>query len=266
MAADDEDLEGVEDWEDEPSTLAMTHAAPGALAQQAPAGALSTGATRPRSGLSIDPQQVAAEYQAVVQAKKLQREGRAASDAQAQVDDALVEEKILGSKCAWRGSFLTVDSVDVQLPNGDATVHEVVRHPGAVAIIALDGTGRILLVHQYRTALERVTHEIPAGKLDPGEDIEECARRELSEETGYTAGTLRYLIPVATAAGYSDEIIHLFMATDLTPGEQHPDSDEFIAVEWADLKDFINDVLDGKVEDSKTIIAAFICDAIAHRL
>ena len=77
---------------------------------------------------------------------------------------------------------------------------------------------------------------------------------------------MRYLIPVATAAGYSDEIIHLFMATDLTPGEQHPDSDEFIAVEWADLKDFINDVLDGKVEDSKTIIAAFICDAIAHRL
>lgn len=90
--------------------------------------------------------------------------------------------------------------------------------------------------------------------------------RELSEETGYTAGKMSYLIPIATAAGYSDEIIHLFMATDLAPGKAHPDEDEYIASQWMDLAELIDLVLDGRIEDSKTVIAALACDAIARRL
>lgn len=177
-----------------------------------------------------------------------------------------LSENIVSSDQAWRGSFLKVDDVTVEMPDGAVRHHEVVRHPGAVAIVALDEGNRILLVNQYRTALERVTVEIPAGKLEPGEDPMECARRELEEETGYTAGRISYLIPVATAIGYSDEIIHIFMATDLVAGVAHPDEDEFVASQWMDLSELIDLVLDGRIEDSKTIIAALACDAIARRL
>ena len=183
-----------------------------------------------------------------------------------QVDDEALSEKILDSHRAYNGSFLKVDDVDIELPNGNRKVHQVIRHPGAVAVIALDGEGRVLLVRQYRTALERVTVEIPAGKLEIGEDPEEAIRRELSEETGYTAAEIRYLAPIATAVGYSDEIIHIYMATGLTPGAAHPDDDEFLASEWVSLDCLIDSVLDGRIEDSKTVIAALICDALRHRL
>ncbi|MDR3053037.1 MAG: NUDIX hydrolase [Coriobacteriales bacterium] len=175
-------------------------------------------------------------------------------------------ETILSSARAYSGSFLNIDQLDVELPNGHRAVREVLRHPGAVAIIAVDRDNRVLLVQQYRTALERITLEIPAGKLEPGEDCLACAKRELAEETGYTAHEMRYLAPIAIAAGYSDEIIHLFLATNLEAGEANPDEDEFVACQWMLLEDLIDDVLDGKVEDSKTVIAALLCDAISRRL
>lgn len=177
-----------------------------------------------------------------------------------------IEETIVSSKRSWDGGFFGVDTVDVELPNGEERTRSIVRHPGAVGIIALDDENRILLVNQYRTALERVTLEIPAGKLEHGEAAEECAQRELEEETGFHAGTLKYFIPYVPAAGYSDEVIHLFLATDLTPGAAQPDDDEFIAVQWMPVADLIDLVLDGQIEDSKTIIAALACDAIARRL
>lgn len=183
-----------------------------------------------------------------------------------QVSDPSLEETILDSRRAFDGGFLKVDAVDVKLPNGNVKTHEVVRHPGAVCIIALDDNERILLVRQYRTSLERVTIEVPAGKLDAGEDPLDAVRRELSEETGYTAQNIRRIASIAPAAGYSDEIIHLYMATDLSAGPAHPDEDEFIAAEWVDLECFIDSVLDGRIEDSKTVIAALICDALRHRL
>ncbi len=179
---------------------------------------------------------------------------------------ALLEEHIVGSETAFNGGFLKVDHVDVVLPNGKPASREVIRHPGAVAIVALDDAGRVLLVHQYRTALERVTVEIPAGKLDLGEDPAHAAQRELKEETGYTAGRLDYLMPIACAAGYSDEIIHLYMATGLEHGMSCPDEDEFVAASWVQLEDLVDDVLDGRIEDSKTVIAALICDAMRHRI
>ncbi len=181
-------------------------------------------------------------------------------------EDGRLSEKIIGTEKIWGGNFLQVESVEVELPDGEQATRDIIRHPGAVGIIAIDDDNRILLERQYRCALERLTLEIPAGKLDVGETAEECARRELEEETGYTAGKMAYLIPIASAAGYSDEIIHLFMATDLKPGLAHPDSEEFVATFWMDIEELIDMVLDGKIEDSKTIIAALTCDAIAHRI
>lgn len=180
--------------------------------------------------------------------------------------DELLEERIIDSEPVFKGGFLNVEAVNITLPDGKHTVHEVVRHPGAVAIIALNDRGEVLLVRQYRTALERVTVEIPAGKLERGEDPLKAAQRELQEETGYTAGRMDYLMPVAVAAGYSDEIIHLYMATELSAGVAHPDEDEFVAAEWVALDKLVDSVLDARIEDSKTVIAVLICDAMRHRL
>jgi len=177
-----------------------------------------------------------------------------------------LEATILGSNRVWDGGFLHVDEVELKMPNGDVVTHEVLRHPGAVAIIAVNEAGQVLLVRQWRTTLERVTLEIPAGKLEPGEDPQECALRELQEETGYSAGSIRYLIPVACAAGYSDEIIHIYLASKLQPGVAHPDQDEFVEPLWMDLNELVDMVLDGHIEDSKTIIGALAWDAIASRL
>ena len=166
-----------------------------------------------------------------------------------------ISEEILSSDAVYRGNFLQLDDVTLRLPNGSIAHHDVIRHPGAVAIIALRDD-KIILVRQYRTALERITLEIPAGKLERGEDLESCARRELEEETGFQAGSLEYLLPVAVAAGYSDEVIHLFRATDLHFVAAHPDDDEFVAVEMIPVSEFIAACQAGKIEDSKTLLAA----------
>ena len=180
--------------------------------------------------------------------------------------DERLGASILGSNRIFDGGFLHIDEVELEMPNGDVVTHEVLRHPGAVAIIAVNEAGQVLLVRQWRTTLERVTLEIPAGKLEPGEDPQDCALRELQEETGYTAGSIRYLIPVACAAGYSDEIIHIYLASNLQPGLAHPDQDEFVEPLWMDLSELVDMVLDGRIEDSKTIIGALAWDAIASRL
>lgn len=190
-----------------------------------------------------------------------QAEGTAATGP----DDGLSEE-ILSSSTAWRGGFLSVDDVTVRLPNGHIAQRDVVRHPGAVAVIALTDDGKLVLVHQYRTALEQVTLEIPAGKLEVGEDPARAAARELMEETGYTAARMAYLGPIAVAAGYSDEIIHLYMAMGLSFVGARPDADEFVHVDLVDLGEMVDQVLDGKVIDSKTVLGVLLCDAISRRM
>ena len=123
-----------------------------------------------------------------------------------------------------------------------------------------------MLVHQYRCALEQVTLEIPAGKLEVGEEPQQAAARELVEETGYAAARMAYLGPIAPAAGYSDEVLHLFMAMGLTFVGACPDADEFIHVDLVDLDDMVDAVLDGKVIDSKTVVGVLLCDAISRRM
>ena len=145
-------------------------------------------------------------------------------------DKNLVERKISGEP-VFDGVLLHVRKDTVELPNGHTATREWIEHPGASAVIPLLPDNQIILVRQFRYPVNSVTLEVPAGKLDKiGEDPIECAKRELSEETGYTAGKLWKLTTIATTVGFSNEYIHLYAAADLTPGKIHPDSDEFINV------------------------------------
>lgn len=180
--------------------------------------------------------------------------------------DADLEEHVLSEDVAWKGLIFNVDRLRVKLPDGQEALRDVVNHPGAVAIVALTDDGRICLVRQYRAALGRVTVEIPAGKLGPGEDPFDCANRELLEETGMRAQKMAFLTTIATSAGFANEVIHIYMATGLSFSHSDPDADEFINVDLVDVNEFIDAVLDGKVEDAKTVVGALICDAVSHRL
>ena len=180
--------------------------------------------------------------------------------------DEQLKERIESEERIWQGRIFTVDRLQVSLPDGRPAIRDVVRHPGAVAIVALTDEGRICVVRQYRTAIDRVTVEIPAGKLAPGEDPADCAARELEEETGFVARRMARLTTIATSAGFADELIHIYMATGLTRGPAAPDADEFLNVDLIELTELVDAVLDGKIEDAKTIVGALICDSIAHRL
>ena len=180
--------------------------------------------------------------------------------------DADLAERPLTEDVAWTGRIFNVDRLRVELPDGRVAIRDVVRHPGAVAVVALTEDGRICLVRQYRTALGRVTVEIPAGKLAPGEDPLECATRELLEETGMSAEKVAFLTTIATSDGFCDELIHIYMATGLTFSRSDPDADEFINVDLVPLEELVDAVLDGRIEDAKTVVGALICDSVMHRL
>lgn len=180
--------------------------------------------------------------------------------------DAGLHEEILSQETVWRGKIFDVDTLEVKLPNGHCSRRDVVRHCGAVAVVALTENGKIAVVRQYRTALDRVTVEIPAGKMDPGEEPLESAKRELKEETGFVAGKIAYLTTIATSAGFADELIHIYLATQLSFEGADPDDDEFINVDLVPLSELIDAVLDGKIEDAKTVVGALACDAMARRL
>lgn len=173
-------------------------------------------------------------------------------------DKNLVEKKI-SSENIFDGVLLHVRRDEVELPNGHKSVREWIEHPGASSVIPLLPDNQIILVKQYRYPVGQVTLEVPAGKLDAkGEDPLICAERELSEETGYTAGKIWKLTTIATTVGFSNELIHLYAATDLTKGEQHPDDDEFINVVKIPLTAALQLVETGKIVDAKSIISILL--------
>lgn len=180
--------------------------------------------------------------------------------------DAGLAEHPLTEDVAWTGRIFNVNRLQVELPDGRRALRDVVRHPGAVAIVALTEEGRICLVRQYRTALGRVTVEIPAGKLAAGEDPLECANRELLEETGMVAERMAFLTTIASSDGFCDELIHIYMATGLAFAKSSPDDDEFINVDLVEVSELVDAVLDGRIEDAKTVVGALLCDAIGRRL
>ncbi|MEC4679665.1 MAG: NUDIX hydrolase [Nitrospirota bacterium] len=149
---------------------------------------------------------------------------------------------------------MTLNLDTVVLPNGRTTKLEILRHPGASAVVPLKEDGRVLLIRQLRHATGGFIYEIPAGKLDPQEDPRDCAARELEEEIGYRAGNLELLTSIWTAPGFTDEVIHIFQGTNLEVGKQNLDQDEVLEiVEWT-LEDAISKIQDGTIRDAKTII------------
>lgn len=158
------------------------------------------------------------------------------------------------SRDIFQGKIIKVRVDTVELPNGKESTRECVEHPGAVAVIARDDQDRICMVRQYRYPVGDMLWEIPAGKLSPGEDPLECARRELMEEAGITAGSWEKLYSYYTTPGFSDEILHLYLATGLTRGENQPDEDEFLDVKMIPYQGACAMMSRGEIKDGKTLI------------
>jgi ADP-ribose pyrophosphatase len=153
----------------------------------------------------------------------------------------------------YKGRIVHLFLEDVTLPNGVALTLEMVRHPGASAVVALDDAGDVTLVRQYRHAAGGFLWEIPAGKLDGDEAPEVCAARELREEAGLQAGELRRLGAIYTAPGFCDEKIHLFLARGLTVVPQQLEEDEVLTVERVPLQRALEMIRSGEIQDAKSI-------------
>ena len=168
-----------------------------------------------------------------------------------------LNEATLSSESVFKGRLLDVRRDKVRLPNGAESNREYVVHPGAAMVVPLLADGQVLLVRQYRYPLHRAFIEFPAGKIDPGESPRQTAERELIEETGYRAGNFTELTTIHNAIGYSDERIVLYLAEDLTVGEQELDEHEFVELFTAPLSQLMAWIAAGEVTDVKTIIGAF---------
>ncbi len=178
--------------------------------------------------------------------------------------DGLHEERLSGKR-VFGGRLLQVDVDEVRLPNGSAAKREVVRHPGAAVVLPVHRDGRVVLVRQYRYPLGGVLLELPAGKLDPGEDPEQTARRELAEETGLGASQWDPLGPFYTTPGFSDEVLHCFLARGLTEGERAvPDDDEALEVVVLGSAEVREWIRQGKIRDGKTLACLYL--AAVHGL
>lgn len=173
--------------------------------------------------------------------------------------DADLRERLIASKTIFEGRLITVRVDEVELPGGKRVAREIVVHPGAVAIAPLLPDGRLVMIRQYRHATGKVLYELPAGILEPGESPEQCARRELSEETGYEASDLRPLFSPYLSPGYSSEIIHVFAATGLARvSAAGPEEDENIRLVLVPLAEAVAMVRRGEVQN-----AAAICGILA---
>ena len=160
----------------------------------------------------------------------------------------------VSSESIYEGKILHVERWQVTCPNGREATREIVVHKGAAAVVPVYEDGTTLLVRQHRVAVDRVTLEIPAGKLDSiGEDPYDCAVRELKEETGLTAGRMTPLTSLLTTPGFCTEKIGIYLAQDLSQGDTHPDEDEFLGLVRIPLEEAIAMVMRGEIRDSKTI-------------
>jgi ADP-ribose pyrophosphatase len=156
-------------------------------------------------------------------------------------------------RCIHRGSVFQLVRENVTLDNGATTDLDFIEHPGAAAVVALTGEGNVVMVRQYRHALRRYIWEIPAGTLAPGEPVIECARRELTEETGYMAAEWQRLGEITPVPSYSDERIHLFLATGLSAASQNLDADEVLDVHCVPLAEVDGMIARGELQDAKSI-------------
>jgi len=168
------------------------------------------------------------------------------------------KEETVSTERVFSGKTISLRVDQVLLPDGRIATREIVEHPGAVAIVALTDQKEIVLVEQYRKAIEHKTLEIPAGKLDPGEHPRQCAIRELKEETGIVSQELELVANYFTTPGFSDEQIHVYMAQNLDWGDSQPDADEFICTTRIPVRDAIAMVVRQEIRDAKTIIGILL--------
>jgi ADP-ribose pyrophosphatase len=171
------------------------------------------------------------------------------------------EEKLVKSRLLHRGRAVCFRDDRVRLPDGKMAGREYMDHPGAVAVIPFVDKKTVVLVRQYRHPVRKTTLELPAGKLDPGENALACVRRELKEETGYTAKKVKPLLDYWPTPAFANEVLKIYLAWDLIPGKHQPDEDEFIEPVVMSFDKALGLVKSGKIMDSKTVIGLLACKA-----
>lgn len=165
------------------------------------------------------------------------------------------EEKTLSETKSFDGKFIKASTYDVELANGQKAIREVMHHPGGVVVVAQKDENTILMVKQYRYPIKQVSLELPAGRLEPGENPDLAIKRELEEETGYVAKTWKSLGYIYTTPGICDEKLYLYYATDLKFKKQNPDVGEIIEFYEYKISDVFNLIKNGEINDAKTICA-----------
>ena len=175
------------------------------------------------------------------------------------------KEEMVSQETVYEGVIVNVRRDKARLMDGRITNREVVEHPGGVAVFAMDDQGRVALVRQYRYPMGEETVELPAGKLEPGEDPRDSGLRELAEETGLVPGTFEDMGCLYSSPGILAERIYLYFAKDLTQGPTHPDDGEFVETVWLPYQDLVDKARRGEIKDGKTLVgilkASFLLDA-----
>ncbi|HTJ93466.1 MAG TPA: NUDIX hydrolase [Pararobbsia sp.] len=179
-------------------------------------------------------------------------------------DDAALTETRVDGEQLLKGRFLDVRRDRVRMPDGAITTREYIVHPGAVMVLPVFDDGRVLVERQFRYPVGKVVMEYPAGKLDPNEDSLTCARRELKEETGYSAKEFFFITRINPVFSYSTEFIDLYLARGLTAGEQQLDEHEFLDIFTADIGQMFDWIRSGVITDVKTIISTFWLEKIQN--
>ena len=164
-------------------------------------------------------------------------------------------EELIDSEYKFKGKIINLKIDDVKLPNGQLAKREIVEHPGGVSILAITDDNKILMVEQFRAGPRVVTLEVPAGKLERGEVPEICGLRELTEETGYKAGSFEKIGSFYLTPGYTDELIYIYVARKLVLDKANPDEDEFLNVKAYDYKELLQMVKNNEIKDAKTVIS-----------
>lgn len=169
-------------------------------------------------------------------------------------------EKTLKTTYYYKGRMINMRDDDVKLENGKLSKREIVEHPGAVIIAAVTEDKKIVFIKQFRKPVEKVIFEIPAGLINRGESLESAAKRELQEETGYVAGKIHKSLDAYTTPGYSTEVIHYYLASDLKEGPQNFDEDEQVEVVLLSLEEAWQKILAGEIMDNKTIVGVMLAE------
>lgn len=171
----------------------------------------------------------------------------------------IVEEKTISSDRIYTGKIVSLRVDTVELPDHKYQKREIVEHGGAVGIVAVNDKNEILLVKQFRKPIENVLWEIPAGRLEKGENPKDCAMRELKEETGYSAQNIKLIHQFYTSAGFSNEKLYIYLATNLSKGDMKLDEGEYLDVHTVTLDEALNMVLSNEIKDAKTSIGVLMC-------